>query len=64
MQVFSGLLTDLSAKYGLTNTYNNLNFNNAVCDYILVNNKVTVNHFEMSEKLISDHNALILDFDI
>lgn len=64
MRVFSGLLTDLSSKYGLTDTYTNLSFNNAVVDYILVNDEVTVNHFEMSEKLISDHNALILDFDI
>ncbi len=64
MRVFNGLLTNLSAKNNLTSTFTDLNFNNAVSDYILVNDQVTVNSFEMLEVLISDHKALILDFDI
>ncbi|MDB5170505.1 MAG: hypothetical protein JWO35_199 [Candidatus Saccharibacteria bacterium] len=64
MQVFNDLLTDLSSKFGLTSTYAHLSIHNVVCDYILVNNQVTVNNFQMSDDLISDHKALILDFDL
>ena len=35
-----------------------------VCDYIFVNEKIAVNSISMSNIIASDHNALILDFDI
>jgi endonuclease/exonuclease/phosphatase family metal-dependent hydrolase len=57
-------LTNLSAKHGLKNTYSQFSTREAVCDHIFVNDQVKVERFEMSEVLISDHKALILDFEI
>lgn len=34
------------------------------CDYIFVSKSVQVNKFSVSEKIISDHKALVLEFDI
>lgn len=33
------------------------------CDYILVDNNVTVKHFEVMPDIVSDHLALLLDFE-
>jgi endonuclease/exonuclease/phosphatase family metal-dependent hydrolase len=60
----NGKLTNLSIKYELKRTYNQFSLVNEVCDYIFVNDLVKVRHFEMSEALVSDHNALILEFDL
>jgi len=57
-------LTNLSLKHGLKTTRTNLTPKTEVCDYIFVNDKVKVKSFGVSEKLISDHKALILEFDI
>ncbi len=35
-----------------------------VCDYIFVNNLVKVNQFEVEKMVVSDHQALLLDFEI
>jgi len=35
-----------------------------VCDYILVNNEVQVKSFSMTEELISDHKALVMEFSV
>jgi endonuclease/exonuclease/phosphatase family metal-dependent hydrolase len=34
-----------------------------VCDYILTSKAINTSHFSASEEIISDHKALILDFD-
>jgi endonuclease/exonuclease/phosphatase family metal-dependent hydrolase len=34
------------------------------CDYIFVSKNVHVNEFTVSEKIVSDHKALVLDFDV
>ncbi len=64
MQVLSERLTDLPAKFDIQNTYTEFNKHRLVCDYIFVNDTVTVQNFHVSEALVSDHKALILDFDI
>lgn len=38
--------------------------NSVPCDYIFVSKDVQVNDFRVSEELISDHKALILEFNI
>ncbi len=35
-----------------------------VCDYIFINDLVKVNNFEVEKMLVSDHQALLLDFGI
>jgi endonuclease/exonuclease/phosphatase family metal-dependent hydrolase len=62
--VLDAVLTNLSTKHGLTNTYNRLNNQQVVCDYIFVNDLVKVNHFNAADPLISDHLPLFLDFDV
>jgi endonuclease/exonuclease/phosphatase family metal-dependent hydrolase len=34
------------------------------CDYIFTSPEIKTSHFEVSEALVSDHKALILDFDL
>lgn len=57
-------LRNLPIEYNLKNTYNQLGANNEVCDYIFVSGDIEVEGFKMSNELLSDHNALILDFHI
>jgi len=33
------------------------------CDYILTSEEIKINNFSVSEEIVSDHKALILDFD-
>ncbi len=57
-------LTNLSAKHGLKRTYTELSVVDEVCDYIFVNDHIKVHNFKESGKLVSDHKALILEFDL
>lgn len=57
-------LRNLPVEYALQTTRSNLTYKKEVCDYIFANDKVQVNSFTMDETIISDHNALILDFDV
>lgn len=57
-------LVNLPVEYGLKTTRSKLTYKDEVCDYIFVSHDVKVNSFVMDETIISDHNALILDFDI
>lgn len=57
-------LRNLPVEYGLTSTYSRLSIHKVVCDYIFVSKGVTVNDFHVADDLVSDHKALVLDFDI
>lgn len=57
-------LRNLSVEYNLKTTRSKLTYKNEVCDYIFVNDGIRVNDFMMDETIISDHSALILDFDL
>ena len=57
-------LRNLSTEYRLQTTRSKLTSKNEVCDYIFVNDDVRVNNFVMDETIVSDHNALILDFEV
>jgi endonuclease/exonuclease/phosphatase family metal-dependent hydrolase len=57
-------LTNLSIVNNLKRTYNQFSAVHAVCDYIFVNDRVKVRNFEMSDEILSDHKALILEFDL
>ncbi len=62
--VISAKLRNLSVENGLKRTYTELSIVNAVCDYIFINDRVKVERFEMSEALVSDHKALVLEFEV
>lgn len=57
-------LRNLSVEYGLTTTRNYLTPKTEVCDYIFVNDQVTVKDFRMLDDVVSDHNALVVEFDV
>lgn len=57
-------LRNLSVEYGLETTRNQLTYKKEICDYIFVNDQVNVKSFEASDELMSDHQALILEFDV
>jgi endonuclease/exonuclease/phosphatase family metal-dependent hydrolase len=61
---FDTILHNLSVAYLLKTTLSVLTYKEEVCDYIFVNDKVDVKDFFMDQAIISDHNALILNFNI
>ena len=61
---FDSVLKNLSVDYSLETTRSLLTYKNEVCDYIFVNDEVDIKDFSMDQTIISDHNALILDFKL
>lgn len=57
-------LRNLSVEYGLKTTRNELTSKKEVCDYIFVSKNIKVLSFKMSDKIVSDHQALILEFNL
>jgi endonuclease/exonuclease/phosphatase family metal-dependent hydrolase len=61
---YDSILQNLSAAHSLETTRSLLTYKKEVCDYIFVNDKIEVKDFSMDQTIISDHNALILDFEV
>ena len=57
------ILKNLSIEAGLQTTRTQLTHKKEVCDYIFVNDSVHVHSFRALDDLISDHKALVLEFD-
>jgi endonuclease/exonuclease/phosphatase family metal-dependent hydrolase len=57
-------LINLPVKYKLRTTRTPLTHKTEVCDYIFVNDKIKVNNFYASDEVVSDHKALIFEFDL
>jgi endonuclease/exonuclease/phosphatase family metal-dependent hydrolase len=56
---------DLTASHNIEDTLSSLGKVNGVpCDHILISPEIKVNAFSVSNQLVSDHKALLLDFDI
>lgn len=64
LELLNSRLRNLSVEYKLKTTRNSLTTKTEVCDYVFVNNAVTVNSFRASEVVASDHQALILNFEL
>jgi endonuclease/exonuclease/phosphatase family metal-dependent hydrolase len=60
----NSLLRNLSVDAALATTRNQLTSKTEVCDYIFVNDAVKVKDFKASDKLVSDHQALVLEFEL
>lgn len=55
---------NLSTKHNLTSTYTELSILDVVCDYIFVNDQIQVRDFQKLNNLLSDHSALMLEFNL
>ncbi len=64
LEEINKVLTNLSVEYDLETTRTQLTDKTEVCDYVFVSDDVRVKAFEASDTLISDHKALILEFEI
>ncbi len=64
IKLLDSFLHNLPVERSLETTRSRLTYKNEVCDYIFVNDEIHVNDFSMDETIISDHNALILDFEV
>jgi len=64
IQLLDQSFRNLSVEHELKTTRSLLTTKKEVCDYIFVNDQVTVNKFYMDETIVSDHNGLVLDFDL
>lgn len=58
------LMTNLSDKYSLTTTRNELTSKTEVCDHIFVNKDIKVKKFYAHSRIVSDHQALVMEFEI
>jgi endonuclease/exonuclease/phosphatase family metal-dependent hydrolase len=65
MKPVQAQLRDLTQEYKLPTTLSELGkVPNVACDHICVSDGVQVNQFSASNTLVSDHKALVLEFDI
>lgn len=64
LQPLHDRLRNLSVENNLKTTRNHLTGKLEVCDYIFVNESVTVKRFAMLDKVVSDHAALVVEFDV
>lgn len=65
LKLFDGILEDLTATYKLRSTLSPLGkVKNVACDHIFVNSFIKVDKFYASNQLVSDHKALILEFQV
>ena len=65
MRLFDNWLEDLTHSYNIQETLSQFGkAKNVACDHILVSPEIKVNSFTVSEELVSDHKALVLEFEI
>lgn len=62
LALINDLLTNLPVKYGLETTRTPLTHKTEVCDYIFTSKEIRISAFRASDEIVSDHQALILDF--
>ena len=64
LEVLNEQLENLSITYKLKTTRNMLTLKTEVCDYIFVSKDIHVKSFSTSDEIISDHKALLLEFEL
>lgn len=58
------LMTNHCKAAGVTSTRTRLTRKNEVCDYVFSSAAVTASDFRLSDQAVSDHCALVMDFEI
>lgn len=69
MQIFKDSFTNLTETHGIKTTLPQIGAaldrdNMVACDHVLVSSGVTVQAFQVSEQIVSDHKPLVLTFGI
>ena len=65
MQPIHKIMRDLTGEHQVPDTLSSLGkAHNVACDHICVTQDVTVQQFTVSDELVSDHRALILQFTV
>jgi endonuclease/exonuclease/phosphatase family metal-dependent hydrolase len=64
LEPINKLLRNLAVEYNIESTRSELAKRQEVIDYIFVSDDLVVNDFYASEMIVSDHKALILEFDL
>ncbi|HEY1645435.1 MAG TPA: endonuclease/exonuclease/phosphatase family protein, partial [Candidatus Saccharimonadales bacterium] len=58
-------LSDLTEDYNLDNTLvNEVTPYKVDCDHVFVSQDINIHSYKMSDKLLSDHRALSVEFDL
>lgn len=63
LKELNNILTNLPVSHKLKTTRTPLTHKTEVCDYIFINDGIGVHKFSTSDEMISDHKALILEFE-
>ncbi len=63
LEQINKLVKNLSIEAGLKTTRTQLTHKKEVCDYIFVSKKIKVISFDVSDEIVSDHKALIMEFN-
>lgn len=64
MRVFDDFLEDLTATHQVRDTLSQLGkVPDVPCDHILISSEIQVRDFRVCDELVSDHKALILEFE-
>jgi endonuclease/exonuclease/phosphatase family metal-dependent hydrolase len=64
IEVINNHFRNLTREYGLQTTRTDLTHKSEVCDYIFVNEQVEVKNFYASDIVASDHQGLVLEFEV
>jgi len=64
MEQLNIIFRNLALEYKLKTTRTHLTYKTEVCDYIYVNDEVNVKNFQTLEKIVSDHQALTMEFSL
>lgn len=65
MRVFDGFLRDLTSENKITTTLSQLGkVTDVACDHILISDGIEVTSFRVADDLVSDHKALIMEFEL
>lgn len=64
LEVINKKMTNLVVVNKLKTTRTNLTYKTEVCDYIFINKEIRAKKFTASDEVVSDHKALIMEFEV
>jgi endonuclease/exonuclease/phosphatase family metal-dependent hydrolase len=65
MRVFDNFLEDLTATHHITSTLSSIGkAKNVACDHVMIRNGITVTDYAVCDQLVSDHLAIVCDFNL
>jgi endonuclease/exonuclease/phosphatase family metal-dependent hydrolase len=65
MRIFDNFLEDLTATYQIPSTLSSIGkAKNVACDHVMIGNGITVTNYTVRNELVSDHLAIVCDFNL